>query len=128
MEILRKSEIVGPEENSIAGVATGLGTTNTEYVHPSGMVVRTRDGRDVVIATDIVKQILARAGLQAPTTPRVDRKVFGLEEAAEMLDISKRFAEYERDAGRLRCFRLGNRWKVSSDELNAYIRKREKEG
>lgn len=53
------------------------------------------------------------------------RIAVSLDEAAEMLGVCKRTLERERDAGNLRCFRLGRVWRVRVTELDTYVRQLE---
>ena len=44
--------------------------------------------------------------------------------AAGMLGVSDRLLKREIDSGALRAFRLGRRWRVRVEELNAYLGRR----
>ena len=96
MEELRKTENqdVGPAPEIIAGVASGLPVDSTTQVHPDGMVVRSATtGRDAVVSADVVRQILARAGISHPppmaTEPPVDPVLLTISQAAAAMGISR---------------------------------------
>jgi excisionase family DNA binding protein len=147
MKMFEKAPELGPDPEIIAHVASGVpvGTSATEYalLH-RGMLIRSKTGQDVVLDGDVVRQVLRLAGLGDVAAPALaarrpepppavslkpipaDRQAMTLAEAAKVIGCCKRTLERERDSGEIRCFRVGNRWRVSVPEISAYIRRREK--
>lgn len=59
--------------------------------------------------------------------PVQNRIALKLSEAAATVGVCKRTLENMRDAGKLRCFRLGRHWHVRVAELEAWVRRLEAE-
>ena len=66
--------------------------------------------------------VAALANVAVMREVRTGKLLVDLLEAAHMLSCSKRTVERERERGKLRCRRLGGRWRVEVSELHRYIK------